>query len=313
MKTSNDDPNFYRLMDTLTGPLQEYVEEHFDTLEELYLPLERPISVKHQKQDGTEYKTLDFCADEELFSFVRNRVTDFRDNGRAGIDFTLHRVSRTLGFERTITGLTIRLARFIPEIIQPFAFTLDALLETQKGLVIIGPPGVGKTSIQRGNILYLQERLNIGLVVVDSSGELTGDGNHMHPAFGAFKRVPVTDSRELHRHINEAVINLTPEVLLVDELSHYNEADAVQYAARRGTRLLCTLHGYSLRGALEIPVNQILLGNADLLARKRSTEVIFQSALVIPERGQYEFHPNLARSIDALLQDEEPDLQRLHA
>jgi stage III sporulation protein SpoIIIAA len=311
MNPSNDDPNFYRLMDALTGPLQSYVEEHFSTLEELYLPLDRPITVKRQTPHGPEYETLDLCADEALFGFVRNRATEFRENGRAGLDFTLHRVSRTLGFERVITGLTLRLARFIPGIVEPFAFALEDLLKTQKGLVIIGPPGVGKTSIQRGNILHLQSRLKIGLVVVDSSGELTGDGNHMHPAFGDFKRVPVIDSSQLHRHINEAVINLTPEVLLVDELSHHSEADAVQYAARRGTRLLCTLHGYSLRGALEIPVNQLLLGNADLLARKRSTEVIFQSALVITERGRYEFHPNLASSIDALLQDREPATQRL--
>jgi stage III sporulation protein SpoIIIAA len=275
------------------------------------LPLERPISVKHRTREGRKYDTLNIHADEELFSFVRERATEFRDNGRAGIDFTLHRVSRTLGFERVITGLTIRLARFVPEIVKPFAFALEAMLESERGLVIIGPPGVGKTSIQRGNILHLQSLLNIGLVVVDSSGELTGDGNHMHPAFKDFKRVPVTDSKQLAQHINEAVNNLTPEVLLIDEVSKFQEAEAVQYAAGRGTRLLCTLHGYSLRRALEIPVNQPLLGNVDPLARQRHITTIFESALVITARGEYEYHPNLAESIDALLQDKEPTVERL--
>jgi stage III sporulation protein SpoIIIAA len=295
-------------MDTLTGPLQGYVEDHFDTLEELYLPLDRSISVKHQTPQGRHYDTLDIIASEDLFTFVRERVTDFRDNGRAGIDFTLHRVSRTLGFERTITGLTIRLARFVPGIVQPIAFALDQLLEKERGLVIIGPPGVGKTSIQRGNILHLQTSLNIGLVVVDSSGELTGDGNHMHPAFSHFKRVPVTDSRQLSRHINEAVINLTPDVLLLDEIS---EAEAVQHAAQRGTRLLCTLHGYSLEGALEDEVNRAVLGNVDLLARERTTQPVFESAIVITARGQYDYYANLAQSIDAVLQRKTPEVRRL--
>jgi hypothetical protein len=47
------------------------------------------------------------------------------------------------------------------------------------------PPGTGKTTLLRDVARLLSDDLGLGVVVVDGSGEIAGDGDEPHPCIGA--------------------------------------------------------------------------------------------------------------------------------
>jgi stage III sporulation protein SpoIIIAA len=241
---------------------------------------------------------------------VVERVRDFDEDNRAGIERTLHRISAIRNRRGEVVGLTLRVGRAVYGTID----IIQDLIEEGKSLLILGRPGVGKTTLLREAARILAE--NNRVVIVDTSNEIGGDGDVPHPAVGRARRMQVATPSRQHEVMIEAVENHNPEVIVIDEIGRELEAMAARTIAERGVQLIGTAHGNELENLLLNPTLSDLVGGiesvtlSDEEARRRGTQKTvlerrapptFDVLIEIQTRDQLAVHRDVAAAVDALL------------
>jgi stage III sporulation protein SpoIIIAA len=248
----------------------------------------------------------------EDLAYVVGRIGQFGDDNRAGIERTLHRISAIRNRRGEVVGLTCRVGRAVRG---PVALVRD-VVEQGKSILILGRPGVGKTTLLREAARVLADELSKRVVVVDTSNEIAGDGDIPHPGIGRARRMQVTRTAEQHAVMIEAVENHMPEVIVIDEIGTELEAQAARTIAERGVQLVGTAHGQSLDNLLLNPTLSDLVGGiqavtlGDEEARRRGTQktVLERKApptfdVLVEQHSWREVtvHRDVAAAVDALL------------
>lgn len=206
--------------------------------------------------------------------FVAGRIGEFGDDNRAGIERTLHRISAIRNRKGKIIGLTCRIGRAV---LGSIALIRD-IVEQGQSILILGRPGVGKTTLLREIARVLADEANKRVVIVDTSNEIAGDGDIPHPGIGRARRMQVARTAEQHAVMIEAVENHMPQVIVIDEIGTELEAAAARTIAERGVQLIATAHGNSLGNLLVNPTLSDLVGGiqtvtlGDEEARRRHTQ-----------------------------------------
>ena len=245
--------------------------EDLDTLLEVVLDLGRPPEARFLSGDVA----LDQAevAREDLDDVIQ-RVGEFGDDNRAGIERTLHRISAIRNRRGQVVGVTCRVGRAVfgtIKIIEDLAFS-------GKNILLLGRPGVGKTTMLREMARVLSEEAGKRVVIVDTSNEIAGDGDVPHSAIGRSRRMQVTTPARQHAVMIEAVENHMPEVIIIDEMGTEEEAAAARSIAERGVQLVATAHGNTLDNLIMNPTLSDLVGGiqtvtlGDQEARYRGTQ-----------------------------------------
>ena len=178
----------------------------------------------------------------EDIDYVVARIEEFGDDNRAGIERTLHRISCIRNRRGKIVGLTCRVGRAVFGTIK----VIEDLIKTGKSILMLGRPGVGKTTMLREVARVLADDMDKRVVIVDTSNEIAGDGDIPHPAIGQARRMQVRTPALQHAVMIEAVENHMPEVIVIDEIGTELEAAAARTIAERGVQLVGTAHGNKL-------------------------------------------------------------------
>lgn len=223
-----------------------------DDITEFVLDIGRPLEVRYGKRKV--FFTEDITEDQ--LAFALTKVGHFGHDNRAGMDRTLHRVSRIVSRTNVVTGLTCRVGRPVPGCIR----IIEDLIEEGHSILILGAPGKGKTTKLRDVCRFASVDLDRSVVIVDTSNEIAGDGIISHPAIGRSRRIQVPLTRSQHEVMQEAVENHTPEILVVDEIGNVAEAEACRTFAQRGVQLIATAHGRILEDILSNPELKDLVG-----------------------------------------------------
>jgi stage III sporulation protein SpoIIIAA len=257
---------------------------------------------------------------------VVERIGCFGGDNRAGIERTLHRISAIRNRTGTIVGLTCRVGRAV---FGTVAMVRD-LLDAGESLLLMGRPGVGKTTALREIARVLADDLGKRVVVIDTSNEIAGDGDIPHPAIGGARRMQVARPELQHQVMIEAVENHMPEVIVIDEIGTELEAQAARTIAERGVMLVATAHGNALENLIKNPTLSDLVGGiqavtlGDEEARRRRTqktvleraaEPTFAMAVEMHSRHRWHVHRDVARTVDMLLrgQGARPEIRELGA
>lgn len=246
----------------------------------------------------------------EEIDFVVSRIGEFDADNRAGLERTLHRISALRSRRGHIVGLTCRVGRAVFGTID----IIQDLIESEKSILLLGKPGIGKTTMLREAARMLAEKKRV--IIVDTSNEIGGDGDVPHPAVGKARRMQVRMPNLQHEVMIEAVENHNPEVIVIDEIGRELEAEAARTIAERGVQLIATAHGRTLENLLLNPTLSDLIGGiesvtlSDEEARRRGTQKTvlerrapptFDILVEIQERDRLVIYVDVAAAVDELV------------
>jgi len=243
---------------------------------------------------------------------VVNQLGAFGGDNRAGIERTLHRISAIRNRTGEVVGLTCRVGRAVFGTV----VMVRDLLDSGHSLLLMGRPGVGKTTALREIARVLADELEKRVIVIDTSNEIAGDGDIPHPAIGRARRMQVARPELQHQVMIEAVENHMPEVIVIDEIGTELEAQAARTIAERGVILVATAHGNELANLIKNPtladlvggIESVTLGDEEARRRRtqktvleRAAEPTFPLAVEMHARDRWLVHTDVARTVDALL------------
>ena len=255
------------------------------------------------------------CAGEvdaaELQS-VMERLGEFGDDNRAGIERTLHRISAIRNRRGRVVGLTCRVGRAVFGTIK----MIEDLAFSGKNILLLGRPGVGKTTMLRETARVLSVEAQKRVIIVDTSNEIAGDGDVPHPAIGRARRMQVPTPQQQHGVMIEAVENHMPETVVIDEMGAEQEAAAARTIAERGVQLIATAHGNTLDNLIMNPtlsdlvggIQSVILGDQEARYRGTQKTVLERKApptfdVVVEIQGweRLAVHDDVARVVDQWL------------
>ncbi len=299
------------LLDVLPPHIRQALIEQSDNNEllEIVLDLGRPPEARYPKK---EIILSDREVTEADIDYVVSRIGKFSGDNRAGIERTLHRISAIRNREGRIVGLTCRVGRAVFGTVK----IIQDLVESGKSVLLLGRPGIGKTTMLREVARVLADDFKKRVIVVDTSNEIAGDGDIAHPGIGHARRMQVPTPSMQHAVMIEAVENHMPEVIIIDEIGTSLEAEAARTIAERGVQLIGTAHGNTLDNLMMNPTLSDLVGGIQTVtlgddeARRRHTQKsilerkappTFDIVVEIHERNRVIVHPDVGQAVDAIL------------
>jgi stage III sporulation protein SpoIIIAA len=302
-------------LDQLLEVLPPHICDPLQGLEERRELLEVVMDLGREPEarlPGREVLLSTHSVREEDIDYVVQRIGAFGDDNRAGIERTLHRISAIRNREGRIVGITCRVGRAV---FGTVAIIRD-IVESGRSILMMGRPGVGKTTLLREAARVLADDLGKRVMIVDTSNEIGGDGDIPHPAVGRARRMQVPTPSMQHAVMIEAVENHMPEVIVIDEIGTELEAAAARTIAERGVQLVATAHGNTLENLMMNPTLSDLIGGiqsvtlSDEEARRRGTQKsvlerkappTFDVVVEIQHWSHVAVHENVADVIDAIL------------
>ena len=307
------------LLDILPPHIRQPLCEHSDNrhLLEVVLDLGRPAESRFpQREVVLNPKEVD----EPDINYVVSRIGSFGDDNRAGIERTLHRISAIRNRQGRIVGLTCRVGRAVFGTIK----VIVDLVESGKSILLLGGPGVGKTTMLREAARVLADDFSKRVIIVDTSNEIAGDGDIPHPAIGHARRMQVTTPIKQHAVMIEAVENHMPEVIVIDEIGTELEAQAARTIAERGVQLIGTAHGNILENLMLNPtlsdliggIQTVILGDEEAKRRRTQKSILERTSpptfdIVVEIQGwdRVAIHPDVSQAVDAILRGQPLDAE----
>ena len=308
-----------KLLEILPDAIRLCLEQHpqKETLVEVVLDIGRRPEARFPGL--AEYLSETLVSQADLNECI-TKVGDFGGDNRAGIERTLHRISAIRNRRGEVIGLTCRVGRAIFGTIG----MIRDLVESGRSILMLGRPGVGKTTALREIARVLADDLEKRVVIIDTSNEIAGDGDVPHPAIGRARRMQVARPELQHQVMIEAVENHMPEVIVIDEIGTELEALAARTIAERGVQLVGTAHGNRLENLIKNPTLSDLVGGiqsvtlGDEEARRRGSQKsvlerkappTFDIAVEMLERQRWVVHEQVAETVDSLLRGRQPNPQ----
>ncbi len=311
--------DLHKLLSILPEPIYSRIAQHpkRDNLIEVVMDLGRlpearfPDEAIYLGETPVSKADLEHCIE---------RVGLFSGDNRAGIERTLHRISAIRNRSGEIIGLTCRIGRAIFGTIT----MIRDLVETGQSILLLGRPGVGKTTALREIARVLADELHKRVVIIDTSNEIAGDGDIPHPAIGRSRRMQVARPELQHQVMIEAVENHMPEVIVIDEIGTELEALAARTIAERGVQLVGTAHGNRIENLIKNPTLSDLVGGIQAVtlgddeARRRGSQKTvlerkapptFAIAIEMLERQRWVVHQDVSQTVDSLLRGHEPSTE----
>ena len=308
MNVNND---LEKLIENLPFFLQNQLEQHNDKEQLIEIVLDLGRRPEARFINGPQYLSQKIISWQDI-DYTTKRISKFNNKNRAGIERTLHRISCIRNRQFLMNGLTCRVGRAVFGIIS----VIRDLLESEKSILILGKPGVGKTTIIREIARVLADEMQKRVIIIDTANEIAGDSDIPHSGIGRARRMQVTKTEFQHQVMIEAVENHMPQVIVVDEIGTEFEVLAARTIAEKGVQLIGTTHGNCLENLIKNPLLVNLIGGiqyvtlSDEEAKRRGTQKsilerkaysAFEIIIEINHQNSWTIHEDVQNSVDLFL------------
>jgi len=305
----NDDLD--KLIENLPFFLQEPLNQHLSKNQLIEIVLDLGRRPEARFVSGSAYLSQKIISWQDI-EYITKRISKFSNENRAGIERTLHRISCIRNRQFLINGLTCRVGRAIFGTIS----IIRDLLESQKSILILGKPGIGKTTIIREIARVLSDEMEKRVIIIDTSNEIAGDGDIAHSGIGRARKMQVARTELQHQVMIEAVENHMPQVIIIDEIGTELEVLAARTIAEKGVQLVGTTHGNCLENLIRNPSLADLIGGiqyvtlSDDQAKQRGTQKsilerkaypAFEILIEINNQNCWTIHEDVKTSVDLFL------------
>ena len=307
----NSSDDLEKLIENLPFFLQEHLNQHTDKdqLIEIILDLGRRPAARFAT--GSEYLSRKIISWQDI-DYITKRISKFSNENRAGIERTLHRISCIRNRQFLINGLTCRVGRAVFGTIS----VIRDLLESEKSILILGKPGIGKTTIIREIARVLADEMEKRVIIIDTSNEIAGDSDIPHSGIGQARRMQVAKTELQYQVMIEAVENHMPQVIIIDEIGTELEVLAARTIAEKGVQLVGTTHGNCLENLIKNPLLADLIGGIQYItlsddeAKRRGTQKsilerkaypAFEIIIEINDQTSWTIYEDVKNSVDLFL------------
>ena len=307
----SENPDLNKLLEKLPFFVKNHVNQHPQKNKIIEIVIDLGRRPEARFSTGPEYLSQKIISWQDI-DYITKKISKFSNENRAGIELTLHRISCIRNRQFLIVGLTCRIGRTV---LGSICLARD-LLESEKSILILGKPGVGKTTVIREMARVLSDEMGKRVIIIDTSNEIAGDSDIPHSAIGKARRMQVSQADYQHQVMVEAVENHMPQVIIIDEIGTELEALAACTIAEKGVQLIGTTHGNCLENLIRNPSLANLIGGiqyvtlSDEEAKRRKTQKsilerktypTFPIAIEINEQNSWTIHESVQASIDSLL------------
>ena len=303
-----------KLIENLPFFLQQNLNQHVnkDQIVEIILDLGRRPEVRFVS--SSEYLSQKIVSWQDI-DYITKRISKFSNQNRAGIERTLNRISCIRNRQFLINGLTCRVGRAV---FGTIAVVRD-LLESEKSILILGKPGVGKTTIIREIARVLADEMEKRVIIIDTANEIAGDSDIPHSGIGKARRMQVAKTELQHQVMIEAIENHMPQVIIIDEIGTELEVLAARTIAEKGVQLVGTTHGNCLENLIKNPPLADLIGGiqcvtlSDDEAKRRGTQKTilerktypaFEVVIEINQQNYWTIYEDVKSDVDLFLQSQ---------
>ena len=312
--------NLNQLLEILPEFVSKPLEKNKNRIQLIEIVLDIGRRPEARFANGSSYLSYRTIIWQDL-DYILKRLGKFSGDNRAGIEKTLHRISSLRNRQGSVIGLTCRVGRAVFGTVS----IIRDLLEKKKSILLLGRPGVGKTTAIREIARVLSDDMKKRVIIIDTSNEIAGDGDLPHPSIGRARRMQVLNHQNQHQVMIEAVENHMPEIIIIDEIGTELEAFAARTIAERGVQLVGTAHGNVLENLIKNPtltdliggIQYVTLGDEEARRRGSSKSILerqasptFEIAVEVHDPKTWVIHENIGYSVDLLLQDQNLSLQR---
>ena len=305
--------DFKKLVEKLPVFMHEHLIKNIseDQLIEIVLDLGRKPEARFR--NGPKFISQKIISWQDL-EYITKRISKFSNENRAGIERTLHRISCIRNRQFLINGLTCRIGREMLGIIS----IIRDLLESESSILILGKPGIGKTTIIREIARVLADEIEKRVIVIDTSNEIAGESDIPHFSIGRARRMQVAKSELQHKIMLEAVENHMPEVIIIDEIGNELEVLATRTIAEKGVQLIGTTHGNCLESLIKNPslcdliggIQYVTLGDSEAKRRGTQKSILerkfyptFEIIIEINSQNLWTIHEDIRITIDSFLKN----------
>ena len=310
MDSNND---LKKLIQYLPFFLQEYLNKNIDKNQLIEIILDLGRRPEARFINNTEYLSQKIISWQDI-DYITKKISKFSKENRTGIECTLHRISCIRNRQFLITGLTCRIGRTIFGTIS----VIRDLIASEKSILILGKPGVGKTTIIREISRVLSDELEKRVIIIDTSNEIAGHSDIPHSVIGRSRRIQVPKTKLQHQVMIEAVENHMPQAIIIDEIGTDFEVLAARTIAEKGLQLVGTIHGNCLESLIKNPSVSNLIGGiqyvilSDDEAKRRGTQKsilerkaypTFEIIIEINYSNSWTIHEDITKSVDLLLRN----------
>uniref|UniRef100_A0AB74TME9 AAA+ ATPase domain-containing protein n=1 Tax=Thalassiosira duostra TaxID=3145220 RepID=A0AB74TME9_9STRA len=307
----NIDDDLEKLLNNLPFSIYQHLHNSSNKEKLLEIVLDLGRRPEARFTTGPEYLSQKVISWQDI-DYITKRISKFSGENRAGIERTLHRISCIRNRQFLINGLTCRVGRAIFGTIS----IIRDLLESEKSILILGKPGVGKTTIIREIARVFSDEMEKRVIIIDTSNEIAGDSDVPHSGIGRARRMQVPKTELQYRIMFEAIENHMPQVIIIDEIGTELEALAARSIAEKGVQLVGTTHGNCLENLIKNPSLSDLIGGiqyvtiSDEEAKRRGTQKsilerksypAFQVAIEVINICSWTIHENVENSVDLIL------------